>query len=48
MLSLDEIMNLTPEEFTAKWNSNEIQDSSLKLLGCREMTEEDKIHLSEK
>lgn len=48
MLSYDEIMNLSPEEFSAKWKSNEIQDSSLKLLGAREMTEEDRKHLEEK
>ena len=47
MLSLDEIMALSKEEFTEKWKSGEIQDSSLKLLGRRAMTEEDKRHLEE-
>ena len=45
MLSYDEIMSLSPEEFSKKWKENKIQDSSLKLLGAREMTTEDKKHL---
>ena len=48
MLSFDEIMNLTPEEFSAKWKTNEIQDSSLKLIGARELTEEDRKQLNQK
>lgn len=45
MLSYDEIMNLTTEEFCVKWRTNEIQDSALKLIGERKMTEEDKKEL---
>lgn len=47
MLTLEEIMNLTPEEFTKNWNNNHIQDSSLKLIGHREMTEDDKKHVED-
>lgn len=48
MLSFDKIMNLSQEEFTANWNDNTIQDSCLKLLGDREMTEEDRKDLEKK
>ena len=48
MLSYDEIINMTPEEFSKNWKNDNIQDSCLKLLGRREMTEEDKRELEGK
>lgn len=48
MLSFDEIINMTQEEFSENWRNNRIQDSCLKLLGRREMTEEDKKHVESK
>ena len=47
MLTHKEIMEMSHEEFVENWNNNHIQDSALKLLGAREMTEEDKKHLEE-
>ena len=47
MLTDKEIINLPKEDFVKKWNSGEIQDSALKLLGYRDMTEEDKQHVKE-
>jgi hypothetical protein len=43
MFTLDEIMNMTPKELKENWE--EVADSSLKLLGAREMTEQDKAHV---
>ena len=45
MFTFDEILNMTPEEFSENWKNNKIQDASLKLLGRRELTEADKQHL---
>jgi hypothetical protein len=47
MFTYDEIINMTPEEFSKNWRNNKIQDASLKLLGAREMTEEDKKYLED-
>lgn len=47
MLTFDEMINMTPEEFSKNWKTNQIQDSCLKLLGRREMTDEDKKHIDE-
>lgn len=42
MHTLDDIIKMTPEEFSKNWKNNTIQDSCLKLLGHREMTEDEK------
>lgn len=47
MLTLDEILEMTPEEFSKNWKNNNIQDSSLKLLGCLEMTDEEKKYVED-
>lgn len=47
MHSLDEIMNMSPEEFTKNWNDGSIQDSALKIIGAREMTEDEKEQLKD-
>jgi hypothetical protein len=43
MFTLEEIINMTPKELKENWD--EVADSSLKLLGAREMTVEDKEHV---
>ncbi len=48
MFTYDEIMNMSPEDFTKNWKNNSIQDSSLKLIGAREMTPEDKTDMDRK
>lgn len=45
MLTFNEIITLSPEDFTKNWNNNNLQDSALKLLGKREMTDADKEHI---
>lgn len=42
MFTLEELMNMSTEEFSKNWKNGSIQDSSLKLLGAREMTDEEK------
>lgn len=42
MLTYEEILNLSKDEFVEKWNSGEIQESSLALLGYRYVSEEEK------
>jgi hypothetical protein len=45
MYTIDQIMNMTPEEFAKNWNNGKIQDASLTLLGYREPSEEDEFDL---
>lgn len=42
MHTLDEMINMSKEDFVKNWNNGSIQDSSLKILGAREMTEDEK------
>jgi hypothetical protein len=48
MFTYDEIIEMKPEDFAKNWRNGSIQDASLKLIGAREMTEEDEAHLSTK
>lgn len=32
MLTFEEIMNLTPDEFSEKWKTGEIQEASLNII----------------
>ncbi len=43
----EEILNMSHEDFVKYWNDNSIQDSCLKHLGRREMTEEEKKYVEE-
>ena len=43
MFTLEEIVNMSPQELEENWS--EVADASLKLLGAREMTSEDKEYL---
>lgn len=46
MYSLEEIMNMTPDELEENWD--QVADSSMKLIGAREMTEAEKQELDSK
>lgn len=42
MHSLEDMMNMSKEEFAKNWRNGSIQDASLKLLGARDITEDEK------
>lgn len=42
MHTLDELMSMNTKEFAENWNNGSIQDSCLKILGAREMSEDEK------
>jgi hypothetical protein len=45
MFTLEEMMEMSKEDFVKNWKNGSIQDSGLKLLGAREMNDEEKRHI---